>query len=223
MSEFDDIKLGRTADCPEIRRKFYIRARLLQDDIDGWNMRLKDSMSPEMLQDTEDGIPENFDINNMFLAHTRVLYWTMLLRFYELITIACNEIPVSDAAITLDDTMFDFNPVQYAFKIAKSIKYFFQEGGGVVLAQSVSFSIGSTSLYFSKGNLRDSAEAQALWNGLRTGKIGKMVSQFLDSARSHDRASRAKASEPKDLTRVGISENQGGGGGIQKRGDKLRK
>lgn len=190
ISDFDDITLGRIVDSPESRRNFFSRARLLQDSIDSWNVILQESTSPELMRETEDGIPETFDIDYMFLAHTRVLYWTMLLRFYDLITIACNEIPVADAAITIEDTMFDFNPVQYAFKIAKSLKYFFQEGGGLVLAQSVSFCLGSTTLYFSRGNLRDSAEARALWDGLKVGKIGQLVSQFLVSARNHDRATR---------------------------------
>jgi hypothetical protein len=195
ISEFDDIKQAKRTvqNSPESRRRFFSRAKLFQEDVDRWNKRLKESTSPYLLEETEDGIPETFDINQMFLAHTRVLYWTTLLRFYDLITIACNDIPVSDSAITLEDTMFDFNPVQYAFKIAKSIKYFFQEGGGVVLAQSVSFCLGTATLYFSKGNLRDSVEARTIWDGLKRGKTGQMVSQFLVSARNHDRASKGES------------------------------
>lgn len=202
ISEFDDITLQRhpIQDSPESRRHFFARARLLQDAIEAWNVMLMESTDPELLRATEDGIPETFDLDNMFLAHARVLHWTMLLRFYELITIACNEIPVADAAVTLDDTMFEFNPVSYALRIAKSVGYFYQEGGGVVLAQSVSFSLGSTTLYFSRGNLRDSVEAKAIWDGLKCGKTGKMVSQFLISARNHDRATRGSQIEYKPYT-----------------------
>lgn len=202
ISEFDDITLQRhpVQDNSESRRNFFMRARLLQNAIEAWDVVVTESTDPELLRLTEDGIPETLDIDNMFFAHTRVLQWTMLLRFYELITIACNEIPVEGAAVTLDDTMFEFNPVPYALKIAKSVGYFYQEGGGVVLAQSVSFSLGSTTLYFSRGNLRDSVEAKALWDGLKTGKTGKMVSQFLISARNHDRATRGCQIEYKPYT-----------------------
>ncbi|KAE9980094.1 hypothetical protein EG328_000459 [Venturia inaequalis] len=202
ISEFDDIALQRhpAQDNPESRRNFFLKARFLQNAIEAWDVMLMKSTDPELLQATEDGIPDTFYIDNMFLAHTRVLHWTMLLRFYELITIACNEIPVKDAAVTLDDTMFEFNPVPYALKIARSVGYFYQEDGGVVLAQSVSFSVGSTALYFSKGNLRDSVEAKALWDGLRTGKTGKMVSKFLISARNHDRATRGCQTEYKSYS-----------------------
>jgi hypothetical protein len=197
LSEFDDIKLatGTALDYPQRRLNFFIKLKLFQEEIDHWTEKLKKSTSPELLEETEDGIPEKFDIDHMFLAHSRVLCWTMLLRFYELVTMACNEIPVPNSAITTEDTMYDFNPVPYAFKIAKSIQYFFQEGGGVVLAQSVSFSLGSATLYLSKGNLRDSAEMRTIWEGLRTGKTGKMVAQFLISARAHDRASRGEPVE----------------------------
>lgn len=187
MSEFDDIKVasGTALDSPQRRRDFFQRSKLFQANIDDWLARFKKSASPDLLEETEDGIPETFNINQMFFAHTRVLYWTTLLRFYDLITIACNDIPVPNSAITIGDTMYEYNPVQYAFKIAKSTKYFFQEGGGVLLAQSVSFCLGSASLYFSTGNLRDSVEASYITDGLRAGKTGKMVSQFLVSVRGH--------------------------------------
>jgi hypothetical protein len=81
--------------------------------------------------------------------------------------------------------MYEYNSVQYAFKIAKSTKYFFQEGGGVLLAQSVSFCLGSASLYLLTSNLRDSVEASYITDGLRAGETGKMVSQFLVSVRGH--------------------------------------
>jgi hypothetical protein len=184
MGEFDDIKAanGTAFDSPQHRRNFFLKSKLFQADVDRWLVRLE-STSPDLLQETEDGIPETFDINHMFFAHTRVLYWTTLLRFYDLVTIACNDIPVSNSAITIEETMYDFNPVQYAFKIAKSVKYFFQEGGGMLLAQSVSFCLGSANLYFSTGNLRDSVEARTITDGLKTGKTGKMVSQFLVSVK----------------------------------------
>ncbi|QDS67857.1 hypothetical protein FKW77_007624 [Venturia effusa] len=199
ISEFDDITMQRPPikDTPESRRNFFRRARLLQDALETWTVMLKESTDPELLRATEDGIPHSFDLDNMFLAHTRVLHWTLLLRFYELITIACNKIPVEGAAVTIDDTMFEFNPVPYALKIAKSVGYFYQEGGGLVLAQSVSFSLGSTTLYFSRGNLRDSVEARAIWDSLKAGKTGKMVRQFLISARNHDQATRGPQIEYK--------------------------
>jgi hypothetical protein len=69
MSEFDDIKVasGTTLDSSQRRRIFFQRSKLFQTAVDGWLARFTKSARPDLLAETDHGIPETSDINQMLL------------------------------------------------------------------------------------------------------------------------------------------------------------
>lgn len=188
-AEYDAIKVirGTDADTVDRRLNLFILFKAFQTQIHSWLKKFETSTSPDILEATKHGIPETFEVNNMVAAHVLTLYWAICCIFYHEVNLACDEIPVSLSPITTEEAKLGYNPAPYAFSIAKSVPYFFQKGGGTILAQSFSFPMGIALRYLQTSDqLRDSAEYQSLIQGFRQGKTGNMISRFLVSLRVHE-------------------------------------
>jgi hypothetical protein len=188
QSEQDRLKSGIIPcyDTPERRKAFFELCQATRTGLASWLDNLRSKFDVDRITLIEEGIPENFPLSNVMLAHVMTLYWAsmILVNIQELHGL--RDFPVPSHYLPNDDgSNWGYVPnlevMPYILYIAKSIPYFFQPDAGSICPQSFSFPLGCALNIASYTNASQIPEYRRLLKAFSKGPIGLQIQKFLTS------------------------------------------
>jgi hypothetical protein len=187
QSEHDDLKANIVPDFgnSERRQAYFDLCASTRDGLEDWLKRLRTQFDVDRITLIEEGIPDNFPLANIMLAHSMTLYWASMI----LVNIAwlqgLRESAVTQNALGIDNEDWlrvpNFEITRYIMYIAKSIPFFFQPDAGSICPQTFSFSLGVALNIAAYTNAQQVPEYRRLLKAFSKGPMGAMIQKFLTS------------------------------------------
>jgi hypothetical protein len=172
-------------DTLERRIAFFDLCQDTRSGLENWLDKLRTKFDVDRITLIEEGIPENFPLSNVMLAHVMTLYWAsmILVNIQELHGL--RDFPVPSHYLAHDSGSWGRVPnlevMPYILYIAKSIPYFFQPDAGSICPQSFSFPLGCALNIASYTNASQIPEYRRLLKAFSKGPIGLQIQKFLTS------------------------------------------
>ncbi|KIW00994.1 uncharacterized protein PV09_07513 [Verruconis gallopava] len=166
------------------RASFFLLCRSIRRRLGEWLGHVRAKYDVDRVALIEEGIPENFPLSNITLAHTMSLYWTsmLLVNFQEFLGL--RDVPVPTRSIPSKD-YFDnavtLEILPYILYIAKSVPYFFQPEAGSLSPQLFSFPLGVAVSVAADTNAHFVPEYRRLLKAFSKGVAGEQIRKFLTS------------------------------------------
>jgi hypothetical protein len=133
-------------DTPERRQAYFDLCKTTREDLGKWLERLRTKFDIDRVALIEEGIPDNFPLSNIVLAHAMTLYWASMILVNISILHGLRDFPLPNHVLENDDGNWGRVPtlevMPYILRIAKSIPFFFQPDAGSICPQSFSFPLG---------------------------------------------------------------------------------
>lgn len=183
-AQFEHDELAATlmgkSDLSERHRNYFHLCGKIRTDLEAWMANLKLTFDIDRIGLLDDGIPENFPLSNIMLAHVMTLYWASLLLLNMLILQGFSKFRVANNPLEAEDfSSFEITPL--IMNIAKSIPFFFQPDAGSICPQTFSFPLGVALNIASHTNVKDVPEYHRLLRAFSKGPMGDMIRKFLVS------------------------------------------
>ena len=182
LADFDRMEATKftNSDTQERRRSFLETCKTLTDDLKSWLTITRARFDADRIGLIEGGIPDDFPLSNIMLAHVITLYWACSLVVKTTTLQALRDFPVDDNPFGKEDaTKLDIQP--FIMNIAKSIPYFLQPEAGRISAQTFSFPLGVAFATAQYTNANQTPEYRRLLRAFSKGRTGDMIRHFLTS------------------------------------------
>ena len=199
---FDPAK-GSPADRHHLSQRIIRLASSIDSLLRAWYLKLGEQTD---LSRTHNGVPEDFESENINFALLLTFYWAIKL-------IVCGKWAMQRASIEaalLDDelpppTLPDALPI--AMTIARSSAYFFSPEVGTIGPHAFSFPLGAAIEYFMESKTTDTEELKDALKNFSTGYMGPMMEKWLESMLSTKSAKWVEESDTEE-TKAEASEEK---------------
>jgi hypothetical protein len=150
--------------------------------LEDWLKRLESKFDVDRISLIKEGIPDNFPLANIMLAHAMTLYWAAMILVNISSLHGLRDFPVANHALENDDgCMPNLEIMPFILYIAKSIPFFFQPDAGSICPQTFSFPLGVALNIAAYTNAQLAPEYSRLLKAFSKGPMGAMIQKFLTS------------------------------------------
>lgn len=186
LAELDTAKAMKQAnqDPTEQLQRLLDHCQALLEEAHAWYDRFIDSIVPELRDRFREGISQSLSFKHFGTAHTMTLYWTCCLHLENTMRLGLRLAPEEQIPV-LAESAQPGNTDAFAFRIARSSKFFLQPNAGTHAASLFSFPMGAAMIHFAFSQRTLTPELKQLYGELRD-QSPKFMAKFLNTLQSND-------------------------------------